>query len=693
MDRNKIQSFITTAESGLASIRSSLLIIAQTGDASDLSSLDQELARLRDEARSAGLAKVETLTGNAILEIDSLAASPGRATASAFSTLDIITQIEEAVWQFRTGSEEFPDDVSGFIDASFSELVPIEPKDTWVCEDLDVDEETLDVFRTEANDLLGQIVHNLEILASSPSDNNALWEVRRHAHTFKGAAGIVGLSDAAAIAHRMEDLLDKTVEIRSPASAELTAFLSASADRLRSIVDSKEADENTDLSYMYEAANSALATDTKPITLARGPSADDSHSSGSSGSDAYRPSRPIVRVSLDRLDELIKLSHSLVVNRSALTERFSDLHAADVALKDTVAKLNSIFDAQLRLTDELHTKLLRIRMVRFGTLETRLNRTVQTTCTDEGKKARIELHNADVEIDTQIIDSLIEPLLHLLKNAVVHGIESPDTRRLIGKPETGTVTVNIEADSEAIVLVVSDDGGGISIAKLKEKAISAKLISPESAEDLGDRDAMMLIFDRGLTTSDSVNLNSGRGIGMSIVKDAVEKLGGSVHVESKPRLGTTFTILMPIAADHHAITASGPAEGTASGSLAPLALIVDDSASVRHKVTKIVEKAGMRAITADNGADALELLLNGTIEPDLILSDIEMPQIDGWEFLEYVKTDENFGHIPVVMVSSLDGPENRERALNLGAIDYLVKPFTDAAMDKIIEAVGISVTA
>lgn len=690
MDRNKIQSFITNAESGLASIRSSLLIVAQTGDASDLSSLDQELARLRNDARSAELADIETLAGDAILEMDSLAASPGSATATAFSTLDIIAKIEQAVWQIRSSSEEFPDDVAGFIDASFSELVPIEPKDTWICEDLEVDEETLDVFRTEADDLLGQIVHSLEILAASPSDNNALWEIRRHAHTFKGAAGIVGLTEAASVAHRMEDLLDKTVELRSPASSELTSFLSASADRLRSIVNATEAPANIDLALMYDTALARLGTGTHHVapeaTVLAG-------NASNADQDAYRPSTPIVRVSLDRLDELVKLSRSLVVNRSALAERFAELQSPSGAPDETISKLNSIFEAQLSLTDELHAKLLRIRMVRFGTLETRLNRTVQTTCSDEGKKARVELINADVEIDTQIIDSLIEPLLHLLKNAVVHGVESPDTRRLIGKSETGTIRVQIEADSEAVVLTVSDDGGGISVAKLKEKAIAAQIITSESADDLSDRDAMMLIFDRGLTTADSVNLNAGRGIGMSIVKEAVEKLGGTVHVESKPRLGASFTILMPVAVEQHAVRSSADAAEVAEDHATPLVLIVDDSASVRHQAVKIVEKAGLRTITANNGADALELLLNGTIEPDLILSDVEMPQIDGWEFLEYVKTDENFGHVPVVMVSSLDAAEHREHALSLGAADYLVKPFTDAAIAKIIEKIDIGVTA
>jgi len=114
------------------------------------------------------------------------------------------------------------------------------------------------------------------------------------------------------------------------------------------------------------------------------------------------------------------------------------------------------------MIEDIQTKLLRIRMVKFGTLETRLGRAINVTCLDENKKAALEIENGEVEIDTQVIDSLIEPLLHLLKNAVVHGIEPPDTRRLIRKPERGTIRINIEADDEAVVLSVSDDGAGIA---------------------------------------------------------------------------------------------------------------------------------------------------------------------------------------------------------------------------------------
>jgi CheY-like chemotaxis protein len=689
MDRDKLQTFVMNAESGLASIRSSLLIVAQTGDASDLTIPRRDLARLGEDASAAGLIEITALVEQAIAGLNAGAANISKSTL-AYAVLDIVTKIEAAIWRIPLNSAPFLDDISGFVDASFNEIVPVVEQEDWTAQEFEIDEETLEIFRSEADELLVSITHSIEILARSPNDQNALWDIRRSSHTFKGAAGIVGLNDASAIAHRMEDLLDTIVESRLAADPSMVAFLSASAERLSDIVASKET-ALADLDELYLAALASVpsgSNDQVQLVSAK-PRPEDT-----SKFDPYRPTTtPIVRVSLDRLDELVKVSRSLLINRSALVERFTELSLDPAVDSATLAKLESIFQAQQTLTDEMHSKLLRIRMVRFSTLETRLNRAVHVTSLDENKKTRVEIENGDVEIDTQIIDALIEPLLHLLKNAVVHGIEAPETRRLICKPETGTIRICIEADDEAVVLSVSDDGAGIAISKLKEKAIANGSIDAALADVLTDREALKLIFDRGLTTAEKIDLNSGRGVGMSIVKESVESRGGTVHVESESRRGTTFTILLPLAVARPDPVPAALPESPVTETLPPLVLVVDDSASIRRQATKIIEKAGLRVITADSGADALELLLNGTFEPDLIFSDVEMPQIDGWNFLEYVKTDENFGHIPMVMVTSLDRDDHRARAFELGAADYVTKPFSEADLTRILEKIGLDVLA
>jgi CheY-like chemotaxis protein len=191
------------------------------------------------------------------------------------------------------------------------------------------------------------------------------------------------------------------------------------------------------------------------------------------------------------------------------------------------------------------------------------------------------------------------------------------------------------------------------------------------------------MFDRGLTTATKIDLNAGRGVGMSIVKESVENRGGLVVVESEPHRGTAFTILLPIVATQSKSKPAPFFEQTEEEM--PTILIVDDSASIRHQTQKLAEAAGFKCLTANNGADALELLLNGDFELDLILSDIEMPQIDGWQLLEYIKTDENLGHIPVVLITSLAADEHSRRAFDLGAADYIVKPLTSEALETVTE--------
>lgn len=690
MDRVKSQLSIKNADRDLASVRSSLLIIAQTGDVDDLAVPRRDLARLEANARELGHTEIEQAVSSAHDALDNITAT--NAVEAAINALDLVSLIEATVW--RLGGDEMIGDVSDFVDASFDEITPATDlaTDSWSEEEFDIDEETLDIFRSEADDLLAIIFNELEKLAASPADTNALWNIRRSSHTFKGAAGIVGMSEASSTAHRMEDLLDKMVELRVEASTDILEFLDASAMHLNALVTAKNLDNDPNLNRYYEAALASLASAGSNIGTIRRDN-ENQKAATNGRPDNYRPTpTPIVRVALDRLDDILTLSRNLIINRSELAERFSELGVSEVVDNDTLAKVTSIFDAQRILTDELHAKLKQIRMVRFGTLETRLSRAVQMTSVDEGKKAAIELENGDVEIDTQIIDALIEPLLHLLKNAVVHGIENPETRRLLGKPETGKVTVRIEADQEAVVVSISDDGSGISATKVKDKAVATGTISADNVDQMSDGDAFKLIFNRGLTTADKIDLNAGRGVGMSIVKESIESRGGSVHVESEPQKGTTFTLLLPVQYVQPATVEPLAEPAVDAPAVSPLVLIVDDSPSIRRQTQKIVAAAGLRTITANSGADALELLLNGTVEPDLILSDVEMPHVDGWEMLEYIKTDDNFGHIPVVLVTSLDSEEHQTRAAKLGASGYVIKPFSEKDLTYALDCLGISVT-
>ncbi|MBV9214608.1 MAG: response regulator [Acidobacteria bacterium] len=685
MDREKLFTFIKAAEGDLASVRSSLLIVAQGGDVSGIEGSRRLLSRLGKGALACGqpalAARVADCSGSLIKLVSGGGVSPLGVTDS----LDHVAAIEAALLKLPLSDGDFVQNVDKFLDESFEHILPHEcaADAKREVDDFEIDEETLEIFRGEAEELLAGIDLNLRKLAENYADGAALWEIRRNAHTLKGSAGIVGVKHAAEIAHRMEDLLDQFVEARLEPSPAAIAFFEASSHYLKSIIDGCPA-MPIDYEDLYRRAESL-----EPSRAEIAAPAEESRTGNvlppQRIESIKQDSGPIVRVSLDRLDELIKLSRGLLINHSALAERFNEILAAN---EGAMTKLDTLIETQHSLMDDIQSKLLRIRMVKFGNLETRLARTVHVTCLEEGKSAAVEIVNGDAEIDTQIIDALIEPLLHLLKNAVVHGIESPEVRRLIGKPEKGAIVISVEADEEFVVISIKDDGAGVAVDKLKEKAVAAGSISSDAFDALSAREVLKLIFEKGLTTATKVDLNAGRGIGMSIVKEAVESRGGTVHVESSPQKGSEFTIMLPLRSAPPAPAydqLDSPAISTDSDSeKIPIVLIVDDSASVRRATAKYIQDAGFRAITANSGADALELLLNGTYEPDLILSDVEMPQIDGWEFLEYVKTDDNLGHIPIVMVTSLDSEEYRERALKLGASDYVVKPFNSADVDRVL---------
>lgn len=700
------QSFLEKAEDRLAGIRGSLLLFAQGRlSPGDLAHADRRLAELGTEAQISGLEAAARLAVACSQSIEQLASSSGSNRDTYVNrSLDLLSRLEAELLQMPLSSNDFLSDVNDLVESSFeyfkrrtnlsepARVVP-EPEE----EDFEIDEETLEIFRSEAEGLLANISSNLRSLGRVPDDTNALWEIRRNAHTFKGAAGIIGFRDASQLAHRIEDLLDKMVESRCSADGRVIDLLAAATGRLEDMASGKYINEDpavtAQLSADFESVIASVPTAAAQTPAPAAPT--NGHYSRKPVDDeaAVSTPTPIVRVSLDRLDDLLKVSRDLLVNRSALAERFAELkNNTPVSTdNDPLSGLDELIDAQHRLSDEILQMLLRIRMVRFGTLEMRLNRAVHMTCQDESKQAFVVLENPDLEIDTQVIDAMIEPLLHLLKNAVVHGIEPTETRRLLGKDEKGRIRIAVREDETDVYLTVSDDGNGISTAKLLEKAIASGIIDEQKAESMDEASIIELIFDRGLTTAESVNLNAGRGVGMCIVKESVESRGGTVTVETVQQKGTRFTIRLPLTLrkPEAEILAPAPIETPVEPDveMPPLVLIVDDSPSIRRMTARIIEDAGFRTITAEHGAEALELLLSGEWEPDLIFSDVEMPVMDGWEFLEYVKTDDNFGHIPVVMATSLSSDEYREKASGLGASAYIVKPFCRQELDRVVEAV------
>jgi len=671
-------SFLEKAGECVARTRAGLLLMCTDGGSTvEIAGHAADLIDLAMEAEGFGLGDATSCLSRAADCLRALASEGEVDQLKLFGALDEISIAEAVLLEMPLASGDLIEDVSGFVDDSFEALDARPAADEE--QDFEIDEETLEIFRSEADELLTAITHSLGKLCDDPSDVSALWEIRRSAHTFKGAAGIVGMQSASRLAHRLEDLLDKMVESKSIANAEVTDLIGRSNSCLISMLGGGESTFTVPDESEFKKLIANIGAD--PVN-------GDNSSAASDQKVTPIPEigrrKPVVRVALDRLDDLIGVSTRLIDNRNELSERIAAIRYG--ASDEDFRILESLFQRQCSLTDEMQDKLLGIRMVRFGTLETRLKRTVNLTCQDEGKKADFEILTPDIEIDTQMIDALIEPLLHLLKNAVVHGIESPDARRLIGKSERGYISVSVQTDENDVILTVDDDGKGISAAGLKERAVASGILSADQAADMPTFEAWELIFNNGLTTAEKVDLNAGRGIGMNIVREAVEAEGGRIGLSTQPQVGTIFTIRMPLVNPEARIDESIAEAASNTSEPQKKVLVIDDSASNRHHNSKIAQAAGCTAVTANDGAEALTLLLNGH-EFDLILSDVEMPQMDGWEFLQYVKTDEHFGHIPIVMVTSLNSPEHHDRALQIGAECLLAKPLSRDAFDQILSKI------
>jgi chemosensory pili system protein ChpA (sensor histidine kinase/response regulator) len=516
---------------------------------------------------------------------------------------------------------------------------------------------------------------------------------------------------------------------------------------------------------------------------------------------------------LDRYSSLQQYSR-------ALAETSSEVASIQNLLESLTREAQNLLTQQSRVITELQNGLMRTRMVPFQRHVQRLTRLVRQAANDTGKRAELAVEGAAAELDRQMLERMVPPLEHLLRNAVVHGIEPPARRAIAGKPEVGRISVSLERDGAEVVIIVADDGGGIDIKAIREKAVALGLADP--ARKLTDEEAMQLILEPGFSTAGHLTQDAGRGVGMDVVATEVRKLGGGLFIESSPGRGSRFTIRLPftlaisqalivrvadefyalplatvegvvrlprnIVARHlardaplfdygaqkyrfqqlGAFVGMGPTrlpEGDASLSVVliragehstalvadeligsreivvksvgpqistirgiagatilgdgrvvvildmgalvrsewrarpaetvvldqrdrrTLALVVDDSITVRRVTQRLLERNGMRVLTAKDGVDAISVLQENL--PDIILLDIEMPRMDGYEVAAHVRNDPRLQEIPIVMITSRVSEKHRARAIELGVNDYLGKPYQESqlldAMEPLID--------
>jgi len=517
---------------------------------------------------------------------------------------------------------------------------------------------------------------------------------------------------------------------------------------------------------------------------------------------------------LDRFSTMQQLSRSLM-------ETVNDL----INIKDVMDELNraneTLLLQQSRVATDLQDGLLRTRMVPFAQVAPRLHRLVRQTAKSLGKQAGLEVYGASEELDRNILQRMLAPLEHILRNAVSHGIEPAAERRAADKPDAGRISIYAGREGTDVVLNVVDDGAGMDLEAIRRRAIERGLLT--QAAEVSDEDIMQFVLTPGFSTAVEVTQVAGRGVGMDVVASGIKQLGGSLEMESHPGRGTSFTIRLPLTLaiseallaqvgeeiyaipyasiegvvriareqlqefyrDSHSLysyaghdyqvrhlggmlgtAALNLAEGVrwfpvllvragdrrvalqvdgllgnrqivvksvgpqlssiqwitgatilgdgrvalildlnamirldAAKSIAPevslseevqeqsgvTVMVVDDSITVRKVTTRLLERHNMTVISAKDGMDAVTKLQERV--PDIMLLDIEMPRMDGFEVARHVRNTEELKQVPIVMITSRTGEKHRQRALELGVQRYLGKPYQETELLENIYAV------
>jgi two-component system chemotaxis sensor kinase CheA len=385
------------------------------------------------------------------------------------------------------------------------------------------------VFLDDADRCLAVLDESLVALERHPTDSEMLGTVFRAAHTIKGNASMVGLDAIEQLAHAIEEVLGKLRDGTGTPTEDVVTLLLAGVDGVREMVGAVARGAAPELAP-YETLRSALE--------AWRPTAEPSVPEASGGSPSDAPARRrTVRVDIAKLDKLLEAVGELVIARQMFAER---LAARDGS---SMAALRDSFDDTQSLMQELRDAVTEMRLVPLGPTFRRLARPVRDMASAAGKDVHLIVQGEAVEVDTAIVDQLNDPLTHLLRNAVDHGLEPADAREAAGKPRSGTVTLGAHRAGGTVVVEVSDDGAGLDRSKLVARARDQGIVD---TEELSDEALWELIFEPGFSTADAVTELSGRGVGMDAVRRTVEGLRGSVTVRSHEGVGTTIALHVPL---------------------------------------------------------------------------------------------------------------------------------------------------
>jgi two-component system chemotaxis sensor kinase CheA len=649
--------------------------------------------------------------------------------------------------------------------------------------------ELIQIFRDEATENMDGMVVCLLAVEAGQASGDTTDALFRHAHSIKGSAGMVGLQEAGAIANAIEDVLSRARDAGAISPLLVEPLLTAT-DALRRAVAGERG--------VAPAAVQALATGAQ----GGGEPAPDGERAAANGSPVGEAQRevasPTIRVATHKVDRMLDAISETVLHHRRLEHMLGgEAPQAGEVVEQEVGRGE-------RLLVELQATVLDLRMVPLSSITSQLPRAVRDLALAEGKQVDLQISGAETQLDRVLLDGMSEAIVHLLRNAVAHGIESPQARERAGKPRRGVVQLHAEPRGGQVAIQVRDDGGGVAAAALAEGERRGSLVDA--------------LAEPGFSTAHSVSEIAGRGVGLDAVKRQVESVGGSLAIDTEPSCGTSITLLLPatlallrvlivvrgtqrfglplasvseIVAVDEVMTLGGrpsimvaqesiafcdlapvlgiavadlpevsralvveatngrlavaceqvvgeqevvvkplsPSLGAVPGYLGatilsdggivlvldpahlvrqapsvpafmqagaapaeaqmPKVLVVDDQFTVRELQRSILRASGYRVEVACDGCEALGML-SAAGDFDIVVTDLQMPEMNGLELLGAIRADPDRSSLPVIVVTSRGSEEDRKRGAQAGADAYIVKDEFDqqALLDTVKRLVG-----
>ncbi len=757
------------------------------------------------------------------------------------------------------------------------------------------DEELLEIFQEEADDILDRTEHVLSDLEEEPNNLSLIEALQRDLHTLKGGARMAGLSNIGELSHVLESLLEKIGDDKREVDNRTFGIIHDSFDTLNKLKNENDFGQKSNINESIQKVKSLLELkddvipEKSKLDIGEFDSVDPMQESTETDVEveetaavATKKSNVLsgnqIKVNSELLDNLVNYAGEVSIYRSrleqevgsfrvnlselgntvarireqlrkldaeteaqiistfqieesgedfdplemdrfsqlqqlsrSLTESVSDLTSIHSYLDDVARKSDNLLTQQSRVNAELQDGLMETRLVSFNSIVPRLRRLVRTTSKELKKPVKLEVHGAEGEMDKTVLEGVIAPLEHMIRNALAHGIES--NRKKAKKSDTGHISLDLRREATEVVITVVDDGAGINREKVRQIAIEKGII--DKNKKISENDIDRLILHSGFSTVDKVSKIAGRGVGMDVVVNQINLLGGSLDISSEEGKGTKFIIRLPytlalsnallveVAEQVYAVPISGlegvirmsysdylqrlkdgnmvynyaneeyqiyelnklldidsevvvennqiplvmirsGEDGVAlrvdnvlgsreivvknvgaqissvpgiygatilgdgnvilildviplsrsyvkklkvieeSGYVAeevevtrdPIVMIVDDSITMRKVGERILRRNDYDVVTAKDGIDALDQLKE--VVPDVMLLDIEMPRMDGYELAIEMKKIEAYANVPIIMITSRTGEKHRQKAMDLGVNRYLGKPYQEA---------------